>query len=273
MNNIDTSTEASVWGDLFDNEGFLLCPDCKTRTQADVQGAYDTRPVRVSVPCECAKAKFDRMVDEENCEEHKITVERLRSEGMTDPVYKDWTFANDNLARPDISAKCRRYAENFDDMYADNVGLLISGDRGIGKSYMAIAICNYLIEQEIPVFVTSFHWLLNKTKSTKWGDDFNELFTKLQQYKLVVLEDLGTEVGKDTEVALLYNVVDTRIKSGRPLIVTTNLDARDFSTDNLAYARIYDRILEACVPIIMTGESQRKEIGRRKLEKYAHLLG
>ena len=44
----------------------------------------------------------------------------------------------------------------FDEMYRNNQGLLLYGPVGTGKSYAAACIANELLNQKIPVIMTSF---------------------------------------------------------------------------------------------------------------------
>ena len=75
---------------------------------------------------------------------------------------------------------------------------------------------------------------------------------------------------QDSEFALqnIGNVINRRWTSGKPLIVTTNLDLaniRNVKEQELMFARISDRILDMCRPIHMqTVESKRVASGRHK---------
>ena len=72
---------------------------------------------------------------------------------------------------------------------------------------------------------------------------------------------------RGTEYALeqVYHVIDSRWRSGKPLIVTTNLSLEQIQNPkDTAHARIYDRILELCVPIRFEGGSMRKETAQVK---------
>ena len=60
----------------------------------------------------------------------------------------------------------------------------------------------------------------------------------------------------------------------KPLIVTTNLTSDEIRRpQDTAHARIYDRLLEMCVPISCIGVSFRKEIAQEKLERLKELIG
>lgn len=66
----------------------------------------------------------------------------------------------------------------------------------------------------------------------------------------------------------------SRYCSQKPLIVTTNLPLNEiWHPQDTAHARIYDRILEMCVPISCIGASLRKENAQKKLESMKSLIG
>ena len=72
----------------------------------------------------------------------------------------------------------------------------------------------------------------------------------------------------------LYNIVDSRYRSRKPLIVTTNLTLAEIRhPQDTAPARIYDRLLEMCIPISCIGVSFRKENAQEKLERLKALIG
>ena len=74
-------------------------------------------------------------------------------------------------------------------------------------------------------------------------------------------------------IACIYNIIDSRYRSRKPLIVTTNLTLTELKKpQDTAHARIYDRLLELCTPIACTGPSMRKNIGQEKLNLLKTLL-
>ena len=75
----------------------------------------------------------------------------------------------------------------------------------------------------------------------------------------------------------MFNVVNHRWESGKPLIVTTNLSIREMKTltenGELQYQRIYDRIFDMCTPIRVVGSSRREESAESKKEKLSEVIG
>ena len=73
---------------------------------------------------------------------------------------------------------------------------------------------------------------------------------------------------------IIYNIVDSRYRSRKPLIVTTNLTLDEIRhPQDTAHARIFDRLLEMCVPVSCIGVSLRKENAQKKLERLKILIG
>ena len=47
--------------------------------------------------------------------------------------------------------KAHAYVENWKEAYKSNIGLLLFGDVGTGKSFLAGCIANALLDQDVPV--------------------------------------------------------------------------------------------------------------------------
>ncbi len=56
----------------------------------------------------------------------------------------------------------------------------------------------------------------------------------------------------------IFEIVDERYRSGKPLIVTTNLNPDDAWKSNIGMRRIFDSLKERCRNVVMDGESRRK---------------
>ena len=86
-------------------------------------------------------------------------------------------------------------------------------------------------------------------------------------YPLLVIDDFGMERGTEYALEQIYNIIDSRYRSRKPLIVTTNLTLTELKNpQDTAHARIYDRLLELCTPIACTGPSMRKDHRTGKIE-------
>ena len=179
--------------------------------------------------------------------------------GLQDRRLYDCTFANDNGKTPGLTAKAKRYVEHWEDAARKNIGLLLFGDVGTGKSFLAGCIANALLEQDVPVLMTNFPTILNRMTGL-FGSDRADFLASLNAYDLLILDDLGAERGTEYALEQVFAVIDARYRSRKPLVVTTNLTLDALKhPDDLAHARIYDRILEICAPILFGGENLRVE--------------
>ena len=172
----------------------------------------------------------------------------LKSMCFQDSALYCWTFENDNGRNPLIS-KAKTYADKWSDMLLKNIGLLLWGEVGTGKTYFAACIANALVENCVSVKMTNFSTILN---DLFYANDKNQYVDRLNNHSLLIIDDLGIE--RDTEYALeqVYNIIDARYKSNKPLIVTTNLTITEIKNPiDTTHKRIYDRVLEMCVPILM----------------------
>lgn len=260
--------------DYMDSSGILICGKCHTSKQSYTPWPGYSEPILVPSLCSCEKAKQNEEEATEKVLQIRGRIESLRRNGLTDPAYLKWTFDKDDMRQPDISKVSKKYVDEWVKMKHENVGLLFYGDVGTGKSFCACAIANALLEKCVPVLVTNFPRILNKLQSSGWGTDRNEVFDRIQDYALVVIDDLGVERNTSFAMEQVYNVIDARYRSGKPLIVTTNLAPMDIKRpENIALERIYDRILECCIPVKLTGVSRRAEVAENKRNKYKELLG
>jgi DNA replication protein DnaC len=184
---------------------------------------------------------------------------------------QNWTFANDDHANEQITKAALKYVENFSDMLKMGKGLLLYGNTGTGKTYTACEIANALIDEGYPVLVTNFARILNTLQGTFEKQDYIDSHNN---YALLVIDDLGIE--RDTAYAKeqVFNIIDSRYRSGLPMIITTNLTMEKIKNpEDIENRRIYDRILERCFPIEVGGGSRRRKAVREDYEVMKNLLG
>lgn len=114
--------------------------------------------------------------------------------------------------------------------------------------------------------MTNFSRILNEL--TKYHADKNEIIAGLVSYPLLIIDDLGIERNSEFALEMIYNVVDRRYCTRKPLIVTTNLSYQDMTRKDLdiEHQRIYSRLMEMCFPVIYQGKDLRQKERDLKLE-------
>ncbi len=262
-----TKTEPSEREYLSD-DGLFHCKKCHTPTQCRIR--IGDRERIVSCTCKCQQEELAQRKREQAKAEHLDRIRRLKSNGIQEKTLSEWTFAC--AADTDGIRFARRYVEHWAEAKQNNLGLLLWGDVGTGKSFAAACIANALLESGVPVLMTNFSKILNQMGSM-YSEERYRYIASFNAYDLLIIDDLGIE--RSTEYALeqVYAVIDERYKAKKPLIITTNQPLKELrNPDNLAYARIYSRVLELCTPVKMHGTDRRTEMANTKKELIRDLL-
>lgn len=243
-------------GDYYDDEGFLMCHKCHTRKQYELDVLGHMR--RVPVLCECGKEALEREKEAQAKQETQARIRRLQEKGIADAQYLKWRIEADDRQNPKVSDAVARYAEKWDEMLERNMGILFYGNVGTGKTFFAACIANALIERGIGVMMTNIPSLMS-AMSKDFEKDKAKLLWEVSNIPLLILDDVGVERDTAYGYEKIQEIIDTRYRSGKPLIVTTNLSPSELKNpQDLRYKRVYDRILEMCYPILVDGRSRRE---------------
>lgn len=241
-------------------EGFLHCGICGEPVQQYVEEMRNfLNGGIVPTQCRCMRVRSARFHEARKRSRALEKITELQREGFSDPAYLKLTFDMDNGSSQNARTISEWYIENFSELKAQGKGLMFMGNPGTGKTFYACCIANALIERGIAVWVTTMQPLLRK------AGDFNradEIFRKIQTVDLLILDDFGAMQHSSRNLDLLFEVIDTRARSGLPLIITTNLSPAEFSSDSLELQRIFSRVKGMCCsvhgsPVVMIGEDQR----------------
>lgn len=118
---------------------------------------------------------------------------------------REWNFANDDGSNPYMKY-AKQYVEHRDEVKKKGMGMLLWGDVGTGKSYMAACIANALLEQEKRVLMTNFTTISNGVFAAIDKNDYIESVCAYDLANLFYIV-IGTHKEKGT---LLYDVILSR---------------------------------------------------------------
>lgn len=255
--------------DYIGEDGLLYCGKCNTPKQCRITTFWGDRTVHQM--CKCAADEYNTMREQVRRNTRGMRISEMRGECFSDSALKRCTFDADDGGMPGISDICRKYVQNFDAFRERGEGLLLYGSCGSGKTFFASCIANAVIDRGYPALVTSFVQLANSSI-----DERTRQMGQFDRYALLVLDDLGAERQSASGYMqeMIYSVVDRRIRSGLPMIVTSNLTMEDIKKPNeIDYKRIYDRIMEKTVPVEVTGMNRRYRKINDTIGEYREMLG
>lgn len=236
-----------------EKDGLIHCSMCHEPLQT-VFGCKELGIEETLVRCVC---KCRNPMNDFNIRQKQDARERERRQCFKQEKMFDWTFANDDRATPKLSDAMQKYVKNFTEHRYKQQGLLFHGSVGTGKTFYTAAIANSLIDAGYTVRLRTFR----EIEKEQWNAKDKEAYIdSLIRTDLLILDDLGVERDSQYMYDIVFDVIDTRYKSGRPFLITTNLPIAEIKKpEDVMRQRIYDRILETCFPIEMTGQSRRRQ--------------
>jgi DNA replication protein DnaC len=152
----------------------------------------------------------------------------------------------------------RRIAGEFAD--APRGWLLLTGPSGTGKSHLAAAITNALLNRQegaLWVFVPDFLDHLRTTFGPHSDISYDDLFTTVRDAPVLVLDDLGAHSSSAWAEEKLYQILSHRYDARLPTVITTNKLIDNFE------GRIRSRLLDPDVSQIVAVVGYASEVVNR----------
>lgn len=149
---------------------------------------------------------------------------------------------------------CKNYAARFNQ---SSPNLLFMGHTGLGKTHLALAIADAVLEGCHDVLYTSAAALAAQLGREHFDYTNNdEWLAACQEADLLILDDLGTEYITPLTISVLYELINTRMLTHRSTIYTTNI-----TDQNVFVARytekVASRMLGGCKMFKFFGVDQR----------------
>lgn len=213
--------------------------------------------------CGCVKRKAAEIMLSELSEE--MPLENSRFDNFNLNYYKDEDGKSGNPRRrmTAILKVCTEYVIGFDPKKSKN--LLFMGSAGLGKTHLTLAIVSGLIEKGfVPVYGSAEN-LFAKIEKEKFAGENRGAYESMTTCDLLVIDDLGAEMATAFTKSALYNLVNTRLLSGRPTIINTNLSMKEIETRYTA--RISSRLIGSFDAYKFIGNDIRQQKAVERMNK------
>lgn len=150
-----------------------------------------------------------------------------------------------------ILAYCREYADSFSKFSAN---LIFTGGTGLGKTHLSAAIGHVVSSKGKSVVYDSAQKICSDCRRAIYSSAYDAA-DKYYDCDLLIIDDLGAEVPNDYTVSALTELINRRLVSGYPTIISTNLELAKI---NSVYgARLFSRIIGCFTPFSFAGKDIR----------------
>ncbi|MCL0087438.1 ATP-binding protein [Dehalococcoidia bacterium] len=193
------------------------CPICSGHGWVVLDVPVEHPDFGRSFPCECRLREFasnrvQRLERYSNLGPlTRLTFDNLRPEGLD--------------ADPDKQKQFKFCYEQAKAFAGDPHGwLVLTGPSGCGKTHMAVAIANHCLRQGIAIFWTIVPDLLDHLRTTfsPTSDvSYDDLFERVKNAPMLILDDLGTHSSTPWAEEKLFQVLNHRFNAQLPTVVTT----------------------------------------------------
>lgn len=153
----------------------------------------------------------------------KMPIDRCRFDTFDLSYYPD--DGSGKTSPHAIAATTLQICKNFVEDFPCGKNLLFSGQPGLGKTHLSLAIGGALIEKGFSVIYSPAQNIIDSILKERFSYAGSEdVITAVNACDLLILDDLGTEISTAASVSVVYNLINTRILENKSTIISTNLD-------------------------------------------------
>lgn len=267
------ANEPTSGKDYTNAEGMLCCGECRKPKQMRLDVPMIGERV-VPILCDCGIARRDAEEAYMEAQRRQQRIDELRMAGILSRDHLGMTFDADDGTDPKMATIARNYVENWREIKQQpSPGLLLTGGVGGGKTFWAACIANAMIDRGRSALMTNVPTLI-QSMAKDFERDKRRILDNIASVDLFILDDLGFERSTSYGHEKLYEIIDARYLSKRPLIVTTNLSFSEMENpEQMEYKRVFDRIIGMTRPVHVKADGRRKRIAQESARTMDKLLG
>ncbi|MBE6700527.1 MAG: ATP-binding protein [Ruminococcaceae bacterium] len=225
----------------------LGLPEDYTDVKYDCEKCSDTGYVGIKM-CDCLR----RTIIQKKYETSGIG-KYLQNQNFDNFDLSLYPFGKERESMTRTLDYCKNYAETFS---ADSSpSLLFVGGTGLGKTHLSSAIAQSVIDKGNYVCYESAHNIISVFERERFSPE-KTASDKFFQCDLLIIDDLGAEIQSKSSVSYFYTLINTRLISSKPTIISTNLSATELKRQY--EDRIVSRLFGEYSVFLFEGEDIRK---------------
>ena len=205
--------------------------------------------------CECVKLIAAKMIFDEINKD--VPLENSTFESFDLKYYSD--KPNESGVSPRsvmsrIKQACERYAQGFS---PKSDSILFFGRTGLGKTHLSLSIANEVIAKGYNVVYAPIARILQQIEREYFSRENKDSKTleSVINCDLLIIDDLGTEFKTSFVTSTIYDIINSRILSGKPTLINTNLSLEELESQYSE--RVVSRISHGYKKFTFVGEDVR----------------
>ena len=242
--------------DYYNEKNVLVCGKCHTEKE------YIT-PSGRKIPCLCECRCRELEQEEKEYKKKDFIRNNIR---YIDIEYRNIYFKDVNELEQEYNWSYK-FVNEFETFKKMNTGLYIFGEVGNGKTTIASAIANELLERQYRVMMIPTNQAIYKINNGDGNtqENINHFKQTLLDMDLIVLDDFGATRETAYQLEKIYNLINFLYENRKVIIITSNITRKDLGEEtDLTKKRIFDRIIEMTYGCFVRKAGLRKELAKDK---------
>lgn len=225
-----TSANSNIRDDDTPQYECYICKDTGFTFTEGIEGSL------LAIPCKCREIKKYKKI--------------LQQSGISD-AFQGKTLSNFMPGNNPLLQKAKKaaiaYVDGYQEKGDEHYSIMFLGQPGAGKTHLAIAIANSLINQVIPVKYVVYYEMVRELKAKqKSPEEFNEAVKPYCRVEVLLIDDLfknAKRLGRvqETDLNVVFEIINHRYMRQMPTIISSEYKAGDlFEIDEALGSRLIE---------------------------------
>ena len=214
--------------------------------------------INLNVEYFCKKCKDTGVINNEICTCKKQVINEIlkQESGMLNSLYSFDLSKKLEQDEQILFSKMQTWCEKFPNVKSKSI--FLTGEIGVGKTFLCGAMANKLIEKNVFVYYTTA-FALNNMFIDYCKTHNQEILNVLLDAEVLFIDDLGTEpILKNITLNYLYLILNERLVNNKAIVINSNLMPDEIL---VKYGeRIFSRLMNKQTGLVLCYKGKDKRI-------------